>query len=105
MIFLSLLITVVVYLAFPFFYYLSEGKIPEKDAKKYSLINCIVCAIIFIIIRVATGSDAIGTAGFAPAVLYYFIGKAIMAEKPAKQNANNPPQITENNKNEENKGN
>lgn len=73
--------TVVVYLIFPFFYFMSEGKVPAATAKKIALINSIVGATVFILIRVATGYEAIGAGGFAPAVLYYFIAKAILTDK------------------------
>ena len=81
MIFVFLIITIFVYLLFPTIYYMYNGKIAEEKAKKYSLINAIVCAAIFVLIRAISGLDAVGTAGFAPAVLYYFIAKAIMSEK------------------------
>lgn len=113
MIFVYLIITVFVYLLFPTIYYMYNGKIAEEKAKKYSLINAIVCAALFVLIRALSGSDAVGTAGFAPAVLYYFIAKAIMGEKKetnqntTKQNAQTqkePSKTQEDNSNTDTQG-
>lgn len=113
MIFVFLIITIFVYLLFPTIYYMYNGKIAEEKAKKYSLINAIVCAAIFVLIRAISGLDAVGTAGFAPAVLYYFIAKAIMSEKKeTKQNTtsqntqtqNEQPKSQEDNSNDDTQG-
>lgn len=103
MIVVSLFLTVFVYLAFPVIYITTVGKVPEKTAKKFALINCIIGVIIFAFIRLATGSDAIGSTGFAPAVLYYFIAKAILKENkvetnPDQQQNNTPTPTNQNNK-------
>ncbi len=84
MLFVGLLLTVIVYLFFPIIYISSNEKLPAPQAKKYALINIIVCAGIFIIIRTISGLDALAAGGFAPAVLYYFIAKAILIDKDAK---------------------
>ena len=89
MVFLYLFLTVFVYLIFPVTYLLGEGKVSPQSAKKIALINSIAGAAFFVFLRVATGSDAVGTAGFAPAVLYYFIAKAILTDKTTKT-AENP---------------
>ena len=91
MIIVSLILTVFVYLIFPCAYVGSVGKVPAPQAKKYALINSIIGALIFIIINVALGAEnAVGAGGFAPAVLYYFIAKAILTEKEPEQIDNNP---------------
>ena len=84
MLFVGLLLTVIVYLFFPIIYISTNDKLPEPIAKKYALINAIVCAGIFIIIRAISGLDALAAGGFAPAVLYYFIAKAILTDKNVK---------------------
>ena len=97
MIIVSLILTVFVYLSFPVIYITFVDKVPEKIAKKYALINCIGGAAFFILLRVLTGSDAIGAGGFAPAVLYYFISKSILCQKPEEPLDNNTNDTQTNN--------
>ena len=94
MVFLYLFLTVFVYLIFPVTYLLGEGKVSPQSAKKIAIINSIVGATFFIFLRSATGLDAIGAAGFAPAVLYYFIAKAILTDKTTKTEETPPADNT-----------
>lgn len=99
MIVLALFLTVVVYLAFPVIYITTVDKVPENIAKKYALINSIAGAAVFMLLRVLTGSDAMGAGGFAPAVLYYFIAKAILTKKEEKTNPTQKQNTQENQEN------
>jgi hypothetical protein len=94
MIFLLLFFTVFVYLIFPILYVLGTGKVSPQSAKKIAIINSIVGATFFIFLRSATGLDAIGGAGFAPAVLYYVIAKAILTDKTPKTEKTPPADNT-----------
>ena len=97
----SLALTIFVYLAFPVIYITAVDKVPENVAKKYALINSICGAAIFMLLRVLTGSDAMGAGGFAPAVLYYFIAKAILkkSDDTKKQESEDKQKITEKSQN------
>lgn len=81
MIFLDLILTLFIYLTFPVIYVAKKGKVERKKAKKFALINSIVGAIFFIILRIAIDPEGSPVTTFAPCVLYYFIGKAILTDK------------------------
>ena len=82
MIFVDLLLTVVVYLLFPVAYRLIKGAVPAKKARVMSLVNTIICAIIFTVFQmILFADDPTFIPSVAPAFLYYFIGKAILKEK------------------------
>lgn len=87
MIFLVLLLTIILYLAFPIIHTRVNGKLEPKQAKKYALLNSIVVAFITTCIPVVMfGYDFGGNANlmFAPAFFYYFIAKSIMTRKEDK---------------------
>lgn len=78
---ISLLLTIVVYLLFPLIYSYVNGKVSPKKGRIISLINSIVCATLFCIIRgLISGWDTAVTS-LAPAVFYYFIAKLILIDK------------------------
>ena len=81
---LAIFLTAIAYLAFPVGYYLVKGKVNEKKAKKMALLNSIICAITFVVIGIAANlQPATNGTMFAPAFLYYFIGKAILSSPNA----------------------
>ena len=89
--FLSFILTIIAYLAFPIIKLLmNQGKFEKKRAKRIALWNSIVVGAIFCIITIAT-SDVGNTWNAAPAVLYYFINCAILTEKNAH------PEVAKNN--------
>ncbi len=81
---ISLLLTIVVYLIFPCIYLGTKGKVPVKQAKKLALINSIICATLFCIIRAIISGGKTVVSSFAPAVLYYFITKSILSNKQSQ---------------------
>lgn len=88
---IDLLLTVFVYLFFPFLYRKIKGRVPHKKAKKISLINAIVCAVAFEAFRIILYTSVLGempsSVGIAPAFLYYFIGVSILEEKGSAKGA------------------
>ena len=78
---ISLFITIIVYLFYPLIRRFTSGKVGPKQARKISLINSIVCSIIFSIIRAFSTGGAAIISSFAPAILYYFIAKLILTDK------------------------
>lgn len=86
---LAVLLTALAYLAFPVGYYVVNGKVSEKKAKKMALLNSVICEAIFTI-----GGFAIGVAPstngtmFAQGFLYYFIAKAILGSPTVVDNTN-----------------
>ena len=77
---ISLVLTIFVYLAYPIFYRVANGRVDSKSARKIALINSVCCAIIFLVINIAMNIDA-EYISFAPAFFYYFIAKAIITDK------------------------
>lgn len=77
----DLLITVAVYLSFPFFYRKKHGRVPLKKARKIALINCIVCAVAFELFQaIVSQNDPTYIPSFAPAFFYYFISVNMLKE-------------------------
>lgn len=72
---LDLLNTIVMYMFFPIIYRIKKGGISEEKAKKIALINSIVIALIFIILKSASNSEGGAVVSGAPAFLYYYINK------------------------------
>ena len=88
----DLLLTVFVYLFFPFLYLKIKGRVPLKKAKKMSLINAIVCAVLFVAFRIvlyATLGGELTASGVAPALLYYYIGVSMLKEKGSGNHSKN----------------
>ena len=77
---IDLLITLFVYLTFPIFYRCRYGKVEKKRASKISLWNSIIGAFVFVLIRAAMGALN-PVSSFAPAVLYFYINRAILTDK------------------------
>ena len=106
--FLSLILTIVAYMAFPLIRLLiNHGRFEKKRAKKIALWNSIVVGAFFCILTVS--GDSGSTWNAAPAFLYYWINCAVLTDKNAtsepkqKVNAENissnqavthPPQIS-----------
>ena len=85
---LSLILTVIAYLAFPIIrLVINHGKFTKKQAKKIALWNSIIVGAFFCIVTIAT-SDSGTTWNAAPAVLYYFINCAILTDKNAEKEEN-----------------
>ena len=89
--FLSLILTIVAYMAFPLIRLLiNHGRFEKKRAKKIALWNSIVVGAFFCILTVS--GDSGSTWNAAPAFLYYWINCAILTNKNApsepKQKAN-----------------
>jgi len=81
---ISLLLTVVAYLAFPLISLLiNGGKFPKKKAHKIALWNSIVLGLIFCIATIEI-SDGNSTWNAGPAFLYYWINRAILTDKNAE---------------------
>lgn len=75
----DLLVTIVVYLLFPVLYVLIKGKTPAKKARKLSIINVVIAAIVFEVFQfLIFGNDPTYVPSFLPAFLYYHISKAIL---------------------------
>ena len=106
--FLSLILTIIAYMAFPLIrLWMNHGKFEKKRAKKIALWNSIVVGAFFCILTVV--GDSGSTWNAAPAFLYYWINCAVLTDKNAtakpkeKVNAENtssnravtrPPQIS-----------
>lgn len=82
---LGLLLTAVAYMAFPLVRLLVNGsRFSAKRAHRISLWNSIVLGLVFCILTIEFSED--GTMwNAAPAVLYYWINKAILTDKNAKE--------------------
>ena len=81
----SLLLTAVVYMAFPLIRLaINHGKFEKKRAKKIALWNSIVVGAFFCIVTIGT-SDGGTTWNAAPAVMYYFINRALLTDKYAPE--------------------
>ncbi len=83
MIVLDLMLTLIVYLTFPFIYIMKTDGTTVKQAKKYALINSVCGFLFFTILYVSIGSDSI--AGMPTAVLYYYIAKSMMTSTEEKK--------------------
>lgn len=81
---LDIIITAVAYLFIPFIlFYRIKKEYNEQKKKKIILFNSIVIALIFIIIRIILNFEQ-PVISFAPALLYYYINKAIWLKKKEK---------------------
>ena len=81
----SVLLTAVVYMAFPLIRLaINHGKFEKKRAKKIALWNSIVVGAFFCIVTIGT-SDGGTTWNAAPAVMYYFINRALLTDKYAPE--------------------
>ena len=103
---LGILLTAFFYLLFPVAYILVEGKEPAKKARKIALVNSLTVGGIFFVIEILIGSKT----NPLPAILYYFIAKAILTKKEVyvpsetdddKSNENNENKSVENIKEQE----
>lgn len=85
---LTLILSVILYLAFPFLYVKGYGKVCVKKGKKLALINSIVCELISVIIAIIIGlePETNGTM-FAQGFLYYFIAKKILIDDSITEEA------------------
>lgn len=82
---LSLVLTAVVYMAFPLIRLaINHGKFEKKRAKKIALWNSIVVGAFFCIVTIGT-SDGGTTWNATPAVMYYFINRALLTDKYAPE--------------------
>lgn len=80
--FLSLILTIVAYMAFPLIRLLiNHGRFEKKRAKKIALWNSIVVGAFFCILTVS--GDSGSTWNAAPAFLYYWINCAVLTDKNA----------------------
>lgn len=89
---ISLLISIFVYLLFPLIFVKVNGKVDVKEGKKIALINSIVCASLFIVIRGVIFGWHTAVTSFAPAVLYYFIAKCILIGQSLSKNIVKKPE-------------
>lgn len=81
---LDIIITAVAYSLIPFIlFYKSKKEYNEQKKKKIILFNSIVIVLIFIIIRIILNFEQ-PVISFAPALLYYYINKAIWLKKKDK---------------------
>ena len=79
--FLGVILTAIVYMAFPLIRLLINGKrFPKKRAHKIALWNSIIVGAIFFIATAAL-SESATTWNVAPAFMYYWINKAILTDK------------------------
>ena len=82
---LGVLLTAVIYLAFPLIKLLiNDGKFPKEKAHKIALWNSIVVGLIFLVITSAISNGNV-TWHVAPAVLYYWINRTILTRKDADE--------------------
>lgn len=86
----SLLLTAVAYMAFPLIRLaVNHGKFEKKRAKKIALWNSIVVGAFFCIVTIGA-SDGGTTWNAAPAVMYYFINRALLTDKDAPEYSTPP---------------
>ncbi|MBQ7907965.1 MAG: zinc ribbon domain-containing protein [Elusimicrobiaceae bacterium] len=82
---LGALLTAVAYLIFPLLnLFINDGKFPKEKAHKIALWNSIVLGLIFCVITIANSNGNV-TWNAAPAVLYYWINRAILTKKDADE--------------------
>ena len=80
---LGLLLTAIVYMAFPLIKLLANGgRFPKNRAHKIALWNSIILGAMFCITTIAVSEDGTIWNG-APAVLYYWINRSILTDKNA----------------------
>ena len=93
---LRILLTAVAYMVFPIIrLIINDGKFERKRARKIALWNSIVLGLIFCILTIAISeSGTVWSAG--PAVLYYWINRALLSKKSAKIDPNNSSAIATN---------
>ncbi|MDY5058845.1 MAG: hypothetical protein SPF04_05215 [Bacilli bacterium] len=81
---LDIIITAVAYLFLPFIlFHIRKKEYTEKRKKKLILFNSIIIALVFIIIRIIFDFEN-PVISFAPALLFYYINKAIWIKKKEK---------------------
>ena len=98
--FISLLLTAIIYMAFPLIrLVINHGKFEKKRAKKIAFWNSIIVGAFFCIVTIGT-SDGGTTWNAAPAVLYYFINRALLTDKYAPEHKAPPakPSVPADNK-------
>ena len=78
---IELIMTVFVYLVFPVVYVKNNGRQELGVAKKIAFWNSVVCAGIFMIIRLAVSGGELVGVSVSVAVFYYFINKGILRER------------------------
>lgn len=82
---IGILLTAVVYMAYPFYLVVIKKKyLNKKEAKKIALLNSLILGGIFLVITMLSGNGVAWSAG--PAFLYYLINSTLYAEKN-KENA------------------
>lgn len=79
---LSLFLTAVIYMAFPFIYMMiniekNDGRFEKKKARKIALWNSIIVGFLFSILAALAGVRWRAT----PAIIYYWINCAILTDK------------------------
>ena len=80
---LGLLLTAIVYMAFPLIKLLANGgRFPKNRAHKIALWNSVILGAMFCITTIAVSEDGTIWNG-APAVLYYWINRSILTDKNA----------------------
>ncbi len=78
----SLLLTAFFYMAFPVIrLLLNHGQFERKTAKKIALWNSIIVGAIFCVLTPVLGGGAWNA---APAILYYWINKALLTKKSSE---------------------
>ncbi len=93
----GLIITGCAYLIFPICYRCANGKVNSKLANKIAIWNSVVVILIFCILRSAITLFQTFFGSFGPAILYYFINKAILSEKAKNDNIADQTNNSENN--------
>ena len=88
MIFISLIITAIVYSIFPIWYRWDHGATTKKKAWKMAIINFVVCHVIFMIVILAINPNA--SSMTAAPILWLFVGKCILGNKPEETCDANP---------------
>lgn len=82
---LDVIITAIAYLITPFILFrISKREYNEQKKRKILLINSVIIALIFIIIRIIRNFEYPITS-FAPALLYYYINKALWIKENTKK--------------------
>lgn len=93
---IDLILTIFVYLIYPISYRCANGKVSKSKGKKIALLNSIICAGLFCLVRAVITNGAIVVTTFAPAVLYYFIAKLILIDKNKVDNKDEDLQKNDN---------
>lgn len=82
---ITLLLSIIYYLAFPIIYRVKKGKVSESKAKKLALWNSIICEAINVVFGIAMNIEP-NTLLFAQGFLYYFIAESILVDYNKKEN-------------------